>query len=57
LADREEGEVWFTEEAVARLTAGAEARYAVADNGIPDTREAIQARIDEARAKLTSRED
>jgi len=53
-ADHEEGEVWFTKEAVARIIAGAEARRGASDQGAPDTREAIQARIDEARARLTS---
>ncbi len=53
-ADHEEGEVWFAKESVARLVAGAEARHHALGHVNPDTREAIQARIDEARARLTS---
>jgi uncharacterized phage-associated protein len=52
-SDHEEGEVWFTKEAIGRLVAGADERRQAAGLG-PDTREAIQARIDEARARLTS---
>lgn len=49
----EDGEVWFTDDAVARLVAGAmERRHTAAETGF-DTREAIQARIDEARTGLT----
>jgi uncharacterized phage-associated protein len=53
-ADHEEGEVWFTAEAIARLVAGAGQRRSAARPDEPDTREAIQARINEARARLTS---
>jgi hypothetical protein len=53
-ADHEEGEVWFTKEAVARLVAGAAARRHTSGRVKPDTREALQARIDEARERLTS---
>ena len=53
-ADHEEGEVWFTKEAVARLVTGAEARRRASGQVTRDTREAVQARIDEARARLTS---
>jgi hypothetical protein len=46
-------EVWFTKEAIGRLVAGADERRQASGLG-SDTREAIQARIDEARARLTS---
>jgi uncharacterized phage-associated protein len=52
-ADHEEGEVWFAKEAIARLVAGADERR-VSGQVDPDTRDALQARIDEARARLTS---
>jgi len=53
-ADHEDGEVWFTKEAVARLVAGAAARRNASGRVDPDAREALQARINEARARLTS---
>ena len=53
-ADHEEGEVWFTKEAVARLVAGAAARRHASGRVNPDSREAFQARINEARERLTS---
>lgn len=51
--DHEADEVWFTEEAISRLVSGANERRE-ARVVRSDSRAAIQARIDEARARLTS---
>ena len=51
--DHEADEVWFTGEAISRLVSGANERREAPVVG-SDTRAAIQARIDEARARLTS---
>jgi uncharacterized phage-associated protein len=50
LGNHEEDEVWFTRAAVARIVGGAELRRRAPGQATLDTREAVQARIDEARA-------
>lgn len=53
-ADHEDGEVWFTAETIARLTNGSGERLRDFTRVDLDSRDAIQARIDAARAGLAS---
>lgn len=50
---RRGGEVWFAKETIAQLVAGAAARRDAVGQVEPDTREAIQARMNEARTRLS----
>jgi uncharacterized phage-associated protein len=53
-ADHEDGEVWFAHETIARLTGGADERLRDFPQVGQDTRDALQARINAARAGLAS---